>query len=62
MMFRLFHIEKCLLLKKTKKKTKTLNDNNIFSFINAGQKVQAKLGQFQGCGTAHSDGLMQYRL
>lgn len=58
MMFRLFHIEKCLLLKKTK----TLNDNNIFSFINAGQKVQAKLGQFQGCGTAHSDGLMQYRL
>lgn len=61
MMFRLFHIEKCLLLKKTKK-TKTLNDSNIFSFINAGQKVQAKLGQFQGCGTAHSDGLMQYRL
>lgn len=45
-----------------KKKKKTLNDNNIFSFINAGQKVQAKLGQLQGCGTAHSDGLMQYRL
>lgn len=61
MMFRLFHIEKCILLKKNKK-TKTLNDSNIFSFINAGQKVQAKLGQLQGCGTAHSDGLVQYRL
>lgn len=45
-----------------KKKKKNLNDNSIFSFINAGQKVQAELGQLQGCGTAHSDGLMQYRL
>lgn len=58
MMFRLFHIEKCLLLKKKK----PLNDNNIILFINAGQKVQAKLGQLQSCGTAHSDGLMQYRV